>query len=37
MPAREKKPAPSVRNSRKRLPEELARDAIAHEEPAPGD
>jgi hypothetical protein len=36
MPAREK-PVPSRRNSRKRVPEELARDAIAHEEAAPGD
>jgi len=31
-----RKPPPAARGPRKPLPEELARDAIAHEEVAPG-
>jgi predicted HicB family RNase H-like nuclease len=32
-----RKPPPPKKGPRKSLPEELARDAVAHETPAPGD
>jgi hypothetical protein len=35
--SRPRKPEPPKRNPRKSLPEELARDAVAHEKATPGD